>query len=638
MTAVEPKKAVRQTRAAAAAPKNIGQLLEINSIDFSPLNHRKRISAQEIDELAASVKEKGVIEPVIVRLKDKRFELVCGERRLRAALQVGLGEVPVIVQTLTDGQARELQLHENLHRKDPHPLDEARGYLELKDNHNLTVEQVAERVTKPIKHVAARLKLNDLILPAVQDLENDLLPVALAEEIARYPLESQAAVYNLCYETFWTTKGETADKTRPKRLAEVRTHAERSVMLKLKNAPFKLDAVNLRHDGLPCTACPQRTGAQIFLFDTIGADDACLNRICFSGKITQFIELKREKIAFDANKKRAPETKSAATAQNGVAAKPLTAADVPLITTEYAANDAAKNILGWSDFREIGANEAACQSIETAVYKDGAKFGSKIKICRDKTCQTHFRYYQGNGSAAATSNVRTQAQKDDRNQEIFDIKVAEPVRLEVFKNAKDRFDESKWIFDEPKWRLLLLFYVYRNEDQKRRKIALETVGIEQDEMPDSHLKDDAAIVAKLELIRLDKLSQLFFLLLVSHRGEIGYSKSLINQDPVKTVAADFGVDYRLLDAQKRVQIAPKRHKPKAQAYLARVENGDSNTNVPRFYGEAPAQEAHALIAQTSAAQPAPPIKEQAAAEEAGGEATELTRAPEFDREPLKQAA
>jgi ParB family transcriptional regulator, chromosome partitioning protein len=134
----------------------------------NPRNPRKSFSDTELDELAASIKERGIIQPVVVRAvrgtKDS-FEIIAGERRWRAAQRAGLHEVPIVPLEATDSEALELAIIENVQRTDLNPLEEAGGYQALADEYQHSHEDIAKIVGKSRSHVTNTLRLLKLSEP-----------------------------------------------------------------------------------------------------------------------------------------------------------------------------------------------------------------------------------------------------------------------------------------------------------------------------------------------------------------------------------------------------------------------------------------------------------------------------------------
>jgi len=131
----------------------------IEEIVPSRYQPRKGFDEGKLNELAASIKEKGVIEPLIVRKVDKGYELIIGERRWRAAQRAAIKEVPVIVRDVSPGEALELALIENLQREDLNPLEEAEAYKRLMEEFHYTQEELAKRIGKDRTTVANAVRL-----------------------------------------------------------------------------------------------------------------------------------------------------------------------------------------------------------------------------------------------------------------------------------------------------------------------------------------------------------------------------------------------------------------------------------------------------------------------------------------------
>ncbi len=145
----------------ATVPDEEVRSLPIGSIVANPLQPRQEVDAG-LEELAASVREHGILQPLVVQPRDGKYELIAGERRFRAARQVGLASVPVIVRTVTKQQQLELAIVENVQRKDLNPVEEAVAYQRLMDEFNSTQEQVSQKVGKSRSHVANILRLQSL--------------------------------------------------------------------------------------------------------------------------------------------------------------------------------------------------------------------------------------------------------------------------------------------------------------------------------------------------------------------------------------------------------------------------------------------------------------------------------------------
>jgi len=173
-----------------------------------PFQPRRRFAEAELEALGQSIREKGILQPLLVRPlagEEADFELVAGERRWRAAQRVGLHEVPVIIRPMTDSEALEIALVENLQREDLSPLEEAEAYSRLIDEFGRTQASLAEALGKSRSHVANMVRLLSLPAPVRRRLDEGELtagharallaaadPVALAAEIVRRGLNVRA--------------------------------------------------------------------------------------------------------------------------------------------------------------------------------------------------------------------------------------------------------------------------------------------------------------------------------------------------------------------------------------------------------------------------------------------------------------
>lgn len=171
MADVAPEETTEEGVPAARKPD---QLVPIERIVPNPDQPRRTFTPADLDDLAASIMEKGIIQPLILRKKggDETFEIVAGERRWRAAQMAQLHEVPALVRDYTDTEALEIAIIENIQRADLNAVEEAAGYRELMDRFGHTQEKMAEALGKSRSHIANMLRL--LNLPAdVQELLRD---------------------------------------------------------------------------------------------------------------------------------------------------------------------------------------------------------------------------------------------------------------------------------------------------------------------------------------------------------------------------------------------------------------------------------------------------------------------------------
>ncbi|MEP7072311.1 MAG: ParB/RepB/Spo0J family partition protein [Verrucomicrobiota bacterium] len=178
-----------------AAPGDSVRHVGLESISASPLQPRKEFAPEALQELVESVRQHGIIQPLIVRMVNGRHELIAGERRWRAAQTLGLRQVPVIVREAGDRDVLELSLIENLQRADLNPIEEAQGYARLVRDFDLRQEEIAQKVGRSRAAVANAMRLLDLHAQVQTWLTQDLLSVGHAKVLlALKSPEEQLAV------------------------------------------------------------------------------------------------------------------------------------------------------------------------------------------------------------------------------------------------------------------------------------------------------------------------------------------------------------------------------------------------------------------------------------------------------------
>jgi ParB family chromosome partitioning protein len=137
--------------------------MPIDLLKASPNNPRKSFAEVDLDDLAKSIREKGLLQPIVVRpVANNEYEIVAGERRWRAAQRAGIHDVPVLIRDYSDGEALEIALIENIQRSDLNPLEESRAYALLLEQFNYTQQQLADSLGKSRSHIANTLRLMNL--------------------------------------------------------------------------------------------------------------------------------------------------------------------------------------------------------------------------------------------------------------------------------------------------------------------------------------------------------------------------------------------------------------------------------------------------------------------------------------------
>ena len=155
--------------------------LPVEAIDASPYQPRTVFDDERIDELCQTIQTHGIIQPIVVRKKNERYELIAGERRLRAVKKMGLEKIPAIVRIMSDTQAASVSLIENLQREGLSPIAEAVAYKKLIEIHGLTQESLAQRLGKGQSTIANKLRL----LHLAEEVQEALLGRKITERHAR---------------------------------------------------------------------------------------------------------------------------------------------------------------------------------------------------------------------------------------------------------------------------------------------------------------------------------------------------------------------------------------------------------------------------------------------------------------------
>lgn len=542
----------------------------LTQIELPANNTRKQIDAAKLKGLAASIKQHGLLQPILVRQLSgtnghTRYQIIAGERRFRAAQAAGLSEIPANIRAMDEVQALSANLTENLQREEIHPLDEADGLLRMKEELNLDIRAIAQRIAKDARYVARRLALTNLIEEARVDLRKEHITLAHALEICRLTPEIQPHALAACFETRYQrdpktkTHEQLPDKTRPaKHLHFLQDWIERNVHLNLQKAPFKLDDTRLREDGLACLNCPRRTGFNKTLFADVKNADTCLDPLCFQGKIKALVQIKCTELE----------------AKQG---KPAVC-----ISAYYQAQTEAEGVLGREQFVPLERKADRCQFAEQAVYANSNEIGQAKWICREPSCKDHLgRVPEAraarHGKASSSSPT---AAHNARKQELFEIKVDEIVRKRVMKAALTTF---AWPLERAHLNEAIKEF-FRRIPSEHQKTICEVFGWEGKEA--DHLRyDETALLAEFAQFDDHRLAQFLMLCSFAHYGANQYRNNQVSQSAVVRLSEECGVNHTLMDAEVRVELCAKKYKDAHLAYLAAVSNGETPPK-PMVYQEA----------------------------------------------------
>lgn len=277
--------------------------ISLGCLGRSPTNPRKSFPQESLNSLADSIRQIGIIEPLVVRPWPEEqavpagdflpsYEIVAGERRYRAADIAGLEEVPCIVRQLTDQEVAAIQMIENLQREDIHPLEEAEGYRHMLDNLGYTVDGLAEALGKGKSrgYIYGRLKLLSLCPEAREAFRNGTLTPSLALLIARIPgAHLQAMAMKAILNDNWS--GEQMS------VRQAQEYIQEEYMLDLDKKVFPIDDPNLIATAGTCTDCPKRSGNARELFPDIDSADVCTDPDCFSAKKSAHLNILKQQHA-----------------------------------------------------------------------------------------------------------------------------------------------------------------------------------------------------------------------------------------------------------------------------------------------------------------------------------------------------
>lgn len=252
-------------------------MIPLSDVVPSPTNPRKFFDESATNELAESIMEKGVLQPILVRTKDGKYEVVCGERRYRASMIVKSSPkvnnlIPATVRELSDQEVREMQLIENFQRQDVHPMEEAVAIKAAVDSGKYTMEDIAAKVGKKLPYIRQRMKLNDLTADWQKLFFRDCLSISDAIKLCALPASEQKEIFddeigNNEVKKKYTLSDWTLDKYKGD----------------LSRASFDLKDASIDKKAGACINCQYNTSVSQLFPDEISSP-RCTNITCFSKK------------------------------------------------------------------------------------------------------------------------------------------------------------------------------------------------------------------------------------------------------------------------------------------------------------------------------------------------------------------
>jgi ParB family chromosome partitioning protein len=385
------------------------QKLKVSACYESETNPRgKDFEGAQFAELVASVKEKGVLVPVLARPRakaGKQFEIVAGNRRFRAAVKAGLEEIPAQVQEMTDVEAREAQIVENLQRADIHPLEEGEAYRKLiEEGKNYDLEAVAAKVGKPLSYVRRRLILTNLSTPSKAAYRNGKINGGHAEIVARLASDEQGKALKFIDER----EADTAD---------LREWVQELVVKKLSSAPPWKDHEKLVAAAAPCAECEKKKGGDLF---GKGAAEQCGDPTCFARRMAAHIELTKQEFK---------------------------GKNIPLVLVASGfVSNLPKGVIHHHDYNHVTGKDTCDSESKALVVVGDEDVGRVIRVCTNKQCRTHGETQYG------TPYKKTPKEIAARKKEVARVKAARAkFEAEILKGL----EKVKWPLSEKQLDALL---------------------------------------------------------------------------------------------------------------------------------------------------------------------------------------
>ena len=447
--------------------------LPLLSLTESASNPRTTFDDKALDELAESIKAQGVLSPLVVRHKGGHsYEIVAGARRYRAAQRAGLDSVPVRIVGLSDAQAVEVSIVENLQRRNVHPLDEANGYVALM-RLDYSVEQIAAKCGKSPAYVTVRTRLAQLAPVVVEAFSKDEIGVGHALLLAKLQPEQQEQALAACYQEAYGSKSKRI--LLPVR--HLQQWIEHNILLELAAAPFSKEDAQLVPEAGSCIECPKRTGHNVLLFEGISPrQDSCSDPTCYAAKLEMHVK-------------------------QTIAAKPK----LVQISTAYGKPAESSAAIPRNQYVEIREDKPekkeqrdwpeykTCKSTTEAIVTEGSEKGELRKVCADPNCAIHHPKRQ---PSKADASFKVEREKQRHTEAL-----AQTTGLRVLKAIGEAVPVRLMKRD-------LLFAVERLTamlDERKLAILIRRHGVGQPKNTDSPAKLLAAYLPKAEESTLGRI-------------------------------------------------------------------------------------------------------------------------------------
>jgi ParB family chromosome partitioning protein len=521
--------------------------LPLDSLTESPNNPRRSFDEAALNELADSIKTQGILAPLVVRPVDHHFEIVAGARRYRAAQLAGLEAAPVRIVELTDAQAIETSIVENLQRRDVHPLDEAQGFAALMrlEEPKYSIEQIGAKVGKNPGYVASRIRLTELSAPVAEAFAKDEIGVGHALLLAKLQPGQQEEALAACWQESYGNGNKTKRILLPVR--NLREWIEHNILLELALAPFAKDDAQLVPEAGSCLDCPKRTGHNVLLFADMGGahPDSCSDPNCYAAKV-------------DAHVKKT------------VAAKPK----LVQISTAYGQPKDGSAAMARNKYVEIRQdkpqrkNQAdapefkTCRYVAEAIVTEGSEKGEIRKVCANPECPVHHPQKQQQRRQPDVA-FKTQQEKQRREEA-----VAQATGLRVLKAIGEAIPVRLMKRD-------LLFAVGRLTsllDERRLAVLIRQHGIGKPKDGDAPAKLLSAFLPKAEESKLGRIMVETAILLSMHNqtdtAKVLRDAAQFYKVDIEEITAKVKQEFAAKEKTKTVKKAVSKPQPKTAKKVA----------------------------------------------------------------------
>jgi len=499
-------------------------------LNESKTNPRHTFEEIALKELAESIRSQGVLSPLLVRpLTENGFEIVAGARRYRAAQMAEVPTVPVRIVNLSDAQAVEMSIVENLQRKNVHPLEEAQGFRALLDleEPKYSIEQIAAKVGKSAVFVASRLKLTDLVSAAVDAFYANEIGVGHAILLAKLPADQQEPALKACFKEVYNNGA-----SKPARILlpvrNLQFWIDSNILLVLKDAPFNKRDAELVPAAGGCADCPKRTGHNKLLFgDDLGRQgDRCTDPGCYQAKVTAHVA-------------------------KTIAAKP----ELVQISTAYGGQKEGSPVLPRNTYTAIRDDKPkskddakrpeykVCKFTTEAIITEGSDVGTIHKVCANPSCPVHHPKQQ-----TSRNDEKWKAEQDKQRKEQA---IANATGLRVLAAIGDAVPVRLMKRDL----LFILEKLVCIMDENRVEMLARQHGIRQKRDDGGMAKTFAAFLRRADEGTLSRLLVESSILLAASRGN--------PSSVLKDAAAVYKVDTDTIAAKVRQEFAAKERAKKA---------------------------------------------------------------------------